>query len=466
MSTEKLPELNLGHLRVLLLVAQLGSITRAAAQLFRAQSAVTRSIQEVERVVGEVLLERHPAGVSLTPVGDVVVERTRRVFVELETLAQWCAGRRQTRASAAAVPASLLNTRRLMIVSALARSRHMPSAALLLGVTQPAVSSAIRILESDTGFPIFTRATRGVRLTEDGETFVLHVRRALNELRHVRDDIAAAQGHIRGHVAVGALPLSRTTLLPKAIALVHQQYPGVQIATDESAYESLVASLLAGDIDLILGALRPDVDAIGLQSEYLISVNLAVLVRSGHPLMQRQKQIQSTALKHPQSAAPIAAGNPPLTTGSDSAPNTAETATPNAAPNAALNTAPNAAPNTAHSPLSLRDLTSAQWILPRSNAPARANLETLFIRKKLKPPVPVVETADLAVIRGLLLATDMIAAIPAEQLQYECDNGTIAVLDIVLSDATRQIGITTRAGSEPSAASRAFIDALRSLVAT
>lgn len=402
MVTEKPLELNLGHLRVLLLVAQLGSITRAAAQLFRAQSAVTRSIQEVERALGEVLLERHPAGVSLTPVGEVVVARTQRVFGELETLAQWCAVRRPVRGSAG-VPASLLNTRRLMIVSALARSRHMPSAALALGVTQPAVSSAIRIVESDTKFPIFTRATRGVRLTEEGETFVLHVRRALNELRHVRDDIAAVQGHIRGHVAIGALPLSRTTLLPEAIALVHQAFPGVQIATDESAYENLVASLLAGDIDLILGALRPDVAAIGLHSEYLSSADLALLVRSGHPLTQV-------------------------------------------------------------SGLTLRDVSNAHWILPRSNAPARANLEQLFLRKKLKPPVPVVETADLAVIRGLLLATDMVAAIPAEQLQYECDHGMIAKLDIALPDATREIGITTRAGSEPSAAARTFIAAVHKVV--
>jgi len=401
MSSEQRSELNLGHLRVFLLVGQLGSITRAASQLFRAQSAVTRSVQELERALEEALLERHAAGVSLTPVGKVVVERTRRVFTELQALTQWCALRRQVKVPAG-VPATLLNTRRLMIASVLARSRHMPSAAQTLGVTQPAVSSAIRILESATGFPIFTRTTRGVRLTEEGETFVLYVRRALNELRHVRDDIAAVQGHIRGHVTVGALPLSRTTLLPEAIALMHGDFPGVQIATDESAYENLVASLLAGDIDLILGALRADAAPMGLRSEYLISTNLAVLARHGHPLTQL-------------------------------------------------------------SDLTLHDLSNAHWILPRSNTPSRASLDRLFLRKKLKPPVPAVETADLAIIRGLLLASDMIAAIPAEQLRYECDNGTIARLDITLPDTAREIGITTRTGSDPSAASRKFIEAVRTV---
>jgi LysR family transcriptional regulator of gallate degradation len=399
MASEQRSELNLGHLRVFLLVVRLGSITRAASQLFRAQSAVTRSIQELERVLEEALLERHAAGVSLTPVGKVVLERTRRVFTELQALSQWCALRRQAKVPAV-VPAALLNTRRLTIAAALARSRHMPSAAQTLGVTQPAVSSAVRILESETGFPIFTRTTRGVRLTEEGETFVLYVRRALNELRHVRDDIAAVQGNIRGHVTVGALPLSRTTLLPEAIAVMHGDFPGVQIATDESAYESLIASLLAGDIDLVLGALRPDAAAMGLRSECLISADLAVLARHGHPLTQLRD-------------------------------------------------------------VTLRDLRSAHWILPRSNAPSRTSLDRLFLRRKLRPPVPVVETADLAIIRGLLLTSDMIAAIPAEQLRYECDNGSIAKLDIVLPDTGREIGITTRIGSEPSAASRKFIEAVR-----
>ena len=59
-----------------------------------------------------------------------------------------------------ALPAYLLNTRRLQLFSTLARHRHMPSAAQTLGISQPAVSSAIRIMESGAGcnFSIVVRA--------------------------------------------------------------------------------------------------------------------------------------------------------------------------------------------------------------------------------------------------------------------------------------------------------------------
>jgi LysR family transcriptional regulator, regulator for genes of the gallate degradation pathway len=395
--------LNLAYLRAFRLVAQTGSATRAAAALFRAQSAVTRSLQELETAVGDTLLERRPSGMLPTLAGRAVLQRCERIFAELETLGQWCAARqsrRRTTSPGGSLPAFLLNTRRLQLFSALARHRHMPSAAQTLGLTQPAVSSAIRIMETGAGMQLFHRSPRGLLLTSEGETFVLHVRRALNELRHIPDDLAALRGTIQGDVIVGSLPLGRTLILPGAIARVAAQYPGVRVITDESAYETLVAGLRAGDIDFVLGALRPDDASSGLANERLMSEDMVVLARRDHPLAQTRG-------------------------------------------------------------LSLKELVSAQWVLPRSHAPARGMFEAQFKRWKLKPPMPTVETADLAVIRGLLTHTDMLAAVSAQQLHYECESGQLVVLDLAMQNTRRDIGLTLRAGSTPSPAARALIDAIR-----
>jgi len=395
--------LNLAYLRAFRLVAQTGSATRAAAALFRAQSAVTRSLQELEASVGETLLERRPSGMLPTPAGRAVLLRCERIFADLEALAQWCAARQSRRRSATGsnpLPAFLLNTRRLQLFSALARHRHMPSAARTLGLSQPAVSSAIRIMETGAGMQLFYRSPRGLLLTTEGETFVLHVRRALNELRHIPDDIAALRGTIQGYVTVGALPLGRTLILPGAIARVTAQYPGVRIATDESAYEPLVAGLRAGEIDFVLGALRTNDASSGLTNERLMSEDMVVIARRDHPLARANG-------------------------------------------------------------LTLKELITAQWVLPRSHAPARGMFEAQFKRSKLRPPMPTVETADLAVIRGLLTHTDMLAAVSAQQLHYECESQQLVVLDIEMQNTRRDIGLTVRAGSTPSPAARALIDAIR-----
>ena len=394
--------LNLAQLRAFRLVAEMGSATRAAAALFRAQSAVTRSIQELESALGEPLFDRSPSGMLPTPVGRAVLQRCERIFAELEELAQWCSAKQARRrpATEGALPAYLLNTRRLQLFIALARHRHMPSAAKTFGISQPAVSTAIRVLESGSGLSLFHRSPRGIVLTTEGETFLLHVRRVLNELRHVPDDIAALHGKIQGAVTVGALPLGRTLLLPKAIARMTAAHPGVRVVTDESAYEALVANLRAGDIDFILGALRDNDASSGLKNERLMSEDMVVLVRHDHPLTRARD-------------------------------------------------------------LSIMDLRDAQWVMPRSNAPARALFEAQFKRMKVKPPMPTVETADLAMIRGLLVGSDMIAALSAQQLHYEVQSGQLAVLDVQLHNTRRDIGLTMRAAGTPSPAARALIDAIR-----
>ena len=93
--------LNLAYLRAFRLVAQTGSATRAASALYRAQSAVTRSLQELETAVGETLFERRSSGMLPTPAGRVVIERCERIFAELEELAQWCAARQSRSRSVA-----------------------------------------------------------------------------------------------------------------------------------------------------------------------------------------------------------------------------------------------------------------------------------------------------------------------------------------------------------------------------
>ena len=154
---------------------------------------------------------------------------------------------------------------------------------------------------------LFYRSPRGLLLTSEGETFLLHVRRALNELRHIPDDIAALHGSIQGYVTVGALPLGPHWILPEAIARVAAKYPGVRVVTDESAYDLLVAGLRSGDIDFVLGALRANDAASGLANERLMSEDLVVLARRDHPLVGTSglslKQLSSAQWILPRSRA-------------------------------------------------------------------------------------------------------------------------------------------------------------------
>lgn len=75
--------MKINSLRDFLAVAERGSLRAAARQLGLAQSAMSRSIQELEKELGIVLFERRAKGVVVTPLGEVFLRRARAVRSEL-----------------------------------------------------------------------------------------------------------------------------------------------------------------------------------------------------------------------------------------------------------------------------------------------------------------------------------------------------------------------------------------------
>ncbi len=380
-------QLELRHLRAFLAVAEQGSANRAGLALFRAQSAVSRSIQKLERELGVELFERRARGMLLTEYGRALLARAQRVQGEMERARGELAalsGRAKVRN--APVFAMLVHERRLRAFVALTEQHHMPSVAESLGVTQPAVSMAVGQLEDSVGVALFERSARGMLPTPAGVALALRLKRALAESRHAVADVAALRGITQGTVTVGALPLSRTRLLPESIAGLVAAYPGLRVATVEGSFETLAASLRSGDLDFILGALRPADYASDLTGDPLADDELAIVARSGHPWAARRR---------------IPAG----------------------------------------------DLAEARWVLPRVATPTRTLIEQAMAERGLPAPEVVVETSDLAVLRGVLLHSDLVTAISPRQLDYELAAKLLTVLRVPLPDTRRVIGITRRADS-------------------
>jgi DNA-binding transcriptional LysR family regulator len=74
-----LRNLDIGSLRSLLTVAQVGGITRAAQRLNLSQSAVSLQIKRLEETFGQQLLERQGRGIALTAHGEQLVALARRL---------------------------------------------------------------------------------------------------------------------------------------------------------------------------------------------------------------------------------------------------------------------------------------------------------------------------------------------------------------------------------------------------
>jgi LysR family transcriptional regulator of gallate degradation len=401
-------QINLRHLQAFSAVAATGSVTQAAESLFRVASAVTRAVAELEASLGVSLFERKARGMLMNVYGEAVRARAQRVEQEFaaacQELANGDAAGSHAPMEARGLLASMFSGRRLALFASLSELHNMPAVAAAFGVTQPALSALVRELEARTGRVLFTRTARGVTPTRAGSQLAFRCKRALAELRSIGSDLAALRGAVEGSVAVGALPLSRTLILPSAIAALVARHPRLRVSTVESPYEALAAALRSGDIDFIIGALRPPEDAKDLVQTALFEDRISLIVRAGHPLAKLAR-----------------IGRPALQ--------------------------------------------RAQWVLSRPGSPSRELLERAFREAGHAAPVPAVETGDLALLRGLLLRSDMVTAISAHQLHYEIETGALVVLPYPLETTRRRIGLTQRANALPSPAAMALMEAVRQVVA-
>ncbi len=95
-----------------------------------------------------------------------------------------------------------------------ADSASISRAAEQLDITVAAASASLKRLEKQLKIQLFIRSTRHIRITAEGERFLVYCREALNSLDDGRASIHALQGKVAGELRISApSDLGRNILL-------------------------------------------------------------------------------------------------------------------------------------------------------------------------------------------------------------------------------------------------------------
>ncbi|MEF7615358.1 LysR substrate-binding domain-containing protein [Aquincola sp. MAHUQ-54] len=167
---------------------------------------------------------------------------------------------------------------------AVIESGSVRAAARKLGLTQAAVSKNVSALERQLGVPLLSRSAHGVEITAHGRVVLRRARAIDAELRHLQDELGAMADRQPHYVSVGLSSTAESLLLPTALLRFQACEPEVVVSITGGRSANNIAALREGRIDFAVGPATQEPTPTDLHVERLLSTDLAVVAREGHPL--------------------------------------------------------------------------------------------------------------------------------------------------------------------------------------
>jgi LysR family transcriptional regulator, nitrogen assimilation regulatory protein len=125
-------------------------------------------------------------------------------------------------------------------------------AAAHLRLAQPALTRHVQRLEEELGVALFTRANRGVRLTEAGEKLLDGASRILRDVERTGDEIRAQDAHPSGRIILGITPTLSPVLVPQLFHRMRREFPRVELKVMHAGMVRLEEFVIDGRVDIAL----------------------------------------------------------------------------------------------------------------------------------------------------------------------------------------------------------------------
>lgn len=154
---------------------------------------------------------------------------------------------------------ALPTLRQLTYLTSLVEIKHFGRAADHCFVTQSTLSAGIQDLESLLAVSLFERSNRKVMPTALGIEMALRAQEILSLSADLVELARSEANPLSGQIRMGIIPSISPFLLPKALPLLRQHLPKLELILIEDQSDSLLKQLNAGDIDVAVLALPFDI---------------------------------------------------------------------------------------------------------------------------------------------------------------------------------------------------------------
>ena len=130
-----------------------------------------------------------------------------------------------------------------------AKYGSVTGAAAELAISQPAVSQSLKQLEHSLGVSLFVRASRGVRLTAEGELLYSYVAKGYEQIGQGVEKVKQMQSLELGEVHIGASDMTLRFFLLPFLECFHEEYPEIKVVVSNGPTPETLSLLREGKID-------------------------------------------------------------------------------------------------------------------------------------------------------------------------------------------------------------------------
>ena len=295
-----------------------------------------------------------------------------------------------------------LRIRHLRLLELVSRLGSIGNAARALGVSQPACTLLLRDLENVFGARLVMRESKGGQLTPAGRLALERLTIALAAVDRAAE--AARTPALAPLLRVGGIQVVGTTLMPAVLARLARGRKSMRIALREGRAVDLMASLVRGELDCVIGWMDAAVlDTVPVGRLAIRPVRygrMQVVAAHSHPLARRRVGSVAPLLQWP-------------------------------------------------------------WVVPPPGSRTHTAFRRLFLQHGVPPPPVTVECAALHTSLRVVVATHRVAVSPDAAVRaYLGRRGVAALRGPVLDVGEDPISIATHRDSEALATVREFSDAV------
>lgn len=277
----------------------------------------------------------------------------------------------------------------------------LAQAGISLGVSQPALSKAVRRLEEAVGSTLLDRKASGVVPTEIGLELRRRAYVVLSELHTTQSVLREMSGARAGTVSIGVAPTLGHQFIPDITRLALQSRPKLHFRIADGLYHELLPRLLQGELDFIVSS-PPSAEFVSpdLQYESLGGNSFVACVATDHAFAASAPQQDKELLAHP-------------------------------------------------------------WVLVPAGGVLRRTLDALFKARGLPLLEPQIETSSPALSKALIVQQRFIGFLPVEVIADDERAGSIRRLDVPWLNWRRELFLLSRRWHSFSPAAQFVVDLVK-----